>query len=151
MLRKCGPGGSIAGMPESPTPSSPAATSGSAREQAVVDAVPTGLFIGGTWRPAAAGATLAVDDPATGKTLVEVANAAPDDGRAALDAAVAAQPGFAAMPPRERGEILRRAYELIMARIDDLALLMTLEMGKADAESKAEILYAADFLNWFSG
>ena len=86
-------------------------------EQAVLDAVPTGLFVGGTWRPAASGATLAVDDPATGKTLVEVANASPDDGRAALDAAVAAQPGFAALPPRERGEILRRAYELIMTTV----------------------------------
>ena len=120
------------------------------REQAVLDAVPTGLFIGGTWRPAASGATLAVDDPATGKTLVEVANAAPDDGRAALDAAVAAQPGFAAMPPRERGEILRRAYELIMSRVDDLALLMTLEMGKPLAESKGEVAYAAEFFRWFA-
>jgi succinate-semialdehyde dehydrogenase/glutarate-semialdehyde dehydrogenase len=119
-------------------------------EQAVLDAVPTGLFIGGTWRPAASGATLAVDDPATGKTLVEVANASPDDGRAALDAAVAAQPGFAALPPRERGEILRRAYELIMSRIDDLALLMTLEMGKPLAESKGEVAYAAEFFRWFA-
>lgn len=119
-------------------------------EQAVLDAVPTGLFIGGTWRPAASGATLAVDDPATGKTLVEVANAAPDDGRAALDAAVAAQPGFAALPPRERGEILRRAYELIMSRVDDLALLMTLEMGKPLAESKGEVSYAAEFFRWFA-
>ena len=120
------------------------------REQAVLDAVPTGLFIGGSWRPAASGATLAVDDPATGKTLVEVANAAPDDGRAALDAAVAAQPGFAAMPPRERGEILRRAYELITSRVDDLALLMTMEMGKPLAESKGEIAYAAEFFRWFA-
>ena len=120
------------------------------REQAVLDAVPTGLFIGGTWRPAASGATLAVDDPATGKTLVEVANASPDDGRAALDAAVAAQPGFAALPPRERGEILRRAYELIMSRVDDLALLMTLEMGKPLAESKGEVAYAAEFFRWFA-
>jgi succinate-semialdehyde dehydrogenase/glutarate-semialdehyde dehydrogenase len=119
-------------------------------EQAVLDAVPTGLFIGGTWRPAASGATLAVDDPATGKTLVEVANASPDDGRAALDAAVAAQPGFAALPPRERGEILRRAYELIMSRLDDLALLMTLEMGKPLAESKGEVAYAAEFFRWFA-
>jgi succinate-semialdehyde dehydrogenase / glutarate-semialdehyde dehydrogenase len=119
-------------------------------EQAVLDAVPTGLFIGGTWRPAASGATLAVDDPATGKTLVEVANASPDDGRAALDAAVAAQPGFAALPPRERGEILRRAYELIMSRVDDLALLMTLEMGKPLAESKGEVAYAAEFFRWFA-
>ena len=120
------------------------------REQAVLDAVPTGLFVGGTWRPAASGATLAVDDPATGKTLVEVADATPDDGRAALDAAVAAQPGFAALPPRERGEILRRAYELIIARVDDLALLMTLEMGKPLAESKGEIAYAAEFFRWFA-
>jgi len=123
---------------------------GTDREQAVLDAVPTGLFIGGAWRPAASGATLAVDDPATGKTLVEVANASADDGRAALDAAVAAQPGFAAMPPRERGEILRRAYELIMSRADDLALLMTLEMGKPLAESKGEITYAAEFFRWFA-
>jgi succinate-semialdehyde dehydrogenase/glutarate-semialdehyde dehydrogenase len=125
-------------------------SAGHDREQAVLDAVPTGLFIGGAWRPAASGATLAVDDPATGKTLVEVANAAPEDGRAALDAAVAAQPGFAAMPPRERGEILRRAYELIMSRVDDLALLMTLEMGKPIAESKGEIAYAAEFFRWFA-
>jgi succinate-semialdehyde dehydrogenase/glutarate-semialdehyde dehydrogenase len=128
----------------------PETSAGTDREQAVLDAVPTGLFIGGAWRPAASGATLAVDDPATGKTLVEVANAAAEDGRAALDAAVAAQPGFAATPPRERGEILRRAYELIMSRVDDLALLMTLEMGKPLAESKGEIAYAAEFFRWFA-
>ena len=125
-------------------------TPGSDREQAVLDAVPTGLFIGGSWRPATSGAKLAVDDPSTGKTLVEVADATPDDGRVALDAAVAAQPGFAAMPPRERGEILRRAFDLIMSRIDDLALLMTLEMGKPIAESKGEITYAAEFFRWFA-
>jgi succinate-semialdehyde dehydrogenase / glutarate-semialdehyde dehydrogenase len=123
---------------------------GSDREQAVLDAVPTGLFVGGSWRPASSGATLSVDDPSTGKTLVEVADATPDDGRAALDAAVAAQPGFAAVPPRERGEILRRAFDLIMSRIDDLALLMTLEMGKPIAESKGEITYAAEFFRWFA-
>jgi succinate-semialdehyde dehydrogenase / glutarate-semialdehyde dehydrogenase len=134
--------GSIGAMSQIPA--------GGDREQAVLDAVPTGLFVGGAWRPAASGATLAVDDPATGKTLVEVANASPDDGRAALDAAVAAQPGFAAVPPRERGEILRRAYELIMSRVDDLALLMTLEMGKPLAESKGEVAYAAEFFRWFA-
>jgi succinate-semialdehyde dehydrogenase / glutarate-semialdehyde dehydrogenase len=128
----------------------PLTSAGPDPEQAVLDAVPTGLFVGGTWRPASSGATLAVDDPATGKTLVEVANASPDDGRAALDAAVAAQPGFAALPPRERGEILRRAYELIMSRVDDLALLMTLEMGKPLAESKGEVAYAAEFFRWFA-
>jgi succinate-semialdehyde dehydrogenase/glutarate-semialdehyde dehydrogenase len=125
-------------------------TAPAAREHAVLDAVPTELFVGGSWRPAASGARLAVDDPATGKTLTEVADAGPDDGLAALDAAVAAQPGFAAMPPRERGEILRRAYELMIQRSDDLALLMTLEMGKPVAESKAEVTYAAEFFRWFS-
>ncbi|GAA1333523.1 NAD-dependent succinate-semialdehyde dehydrogenase [Pseudonocardia xinjiangensis] len=125
-------------------------SSSSADEARVVDAVPTGLFIGGTWRPATSGATLTVDDPATGKALCEVADAAPEDGMDALAAAVAAQPSFAAMPPRERGEILRRAYELMMERIDDLALLMTLEMGKPLAESRGEISYAAEFFRWFA-
>jgi len=122
----------------------------SADEARVVDAVPTGLFIGGTWRPATSGRTLTVDDPATGKALCEVADAGPEDRMDALAAAAAAQPSFAAMPPRERGEILRRAYELMMERIDDLALLMTLEMGKPLAESRGEITYAAEFFRWFA-
>ncbi|HVL85293.1 MAG TPA: NAD-dependent succinate-semialdehyde dehydrogenase [Pseudonocardia sp.] len=120
------------------------------REQGVLDAVPTDLFIGGRWRPAASGARMPVEDPATGKVLCEVADARVEDGMAALAAACDAQQGFAAMPPRERGEILRRAYEVIMARIDDLALLMTLEMGKPVAESKGEITYAAEFFRWFA-
>ncbi len=72
-------------------------------EARVLAAVPTGLFIGGSWRPAEGGRTLAVDDPATGKTLVEVADASPADGMDALAAACAAQAGFATMAPRERG------------------------------------------------
>ena len=72
------------------------------------------------------------------------------DALAALDAAHTAQPAWAATPPRERGEILRRAFETLMARSDELALLMTLEMGKPLAESKAEIAYAAEFLRWYS-
>jgi succinate-semialdehyde dehydrogenase/glutarate-semialdehyde dehydrogenase len=119
-------------------------------EADVVDAVQTGLFIDGSWRPAASAATMPVDDPSTGKVLCEVADASPEDGDAALAAAAAAQAGFAAMAPRERSEILRRAYELMMERIDDLALLMTLEMGKPIAESKGEITYAAEFFRWFS-
>ncbi|MCY7340884.1 MAG: NAD-dependent succinate-semialdehyde dehydrogenase [Pseudonocardia sp.] len=119
-------------------------------EARVVDTVPTGLFIGGSWRPAGSGRTLTVDDPATGKALCKVSDAGPEDGMAALAAASVAQPLFAAMPPRERGEILRRAYDVIMERIDDLALLMTLEMGKPIAESKGEITYAAEFFRWFS-
>ncbi|MEN3266073.1 NAD-dependent succinate-semialdehyde dehydrogenase [Pseudonocardia sp.] len=128
-----------------------AVTSNSSVDEArVVDAVPTGLFIGGAWRPAASGRTLTVDDPATGKALCEVADAGPEDGMDALAAAAAAQPAFATIPPRERGEILRRAYELMMERIDDLALLMTLEMGKPLAESRGEITYAAEFFRWFA-
>ncbi|NMI02294.1 NAD-dependent succinate-semialdehyde dehydrogenase [Pseudonocardia acidicola] len=120
------------------------------REQTVLDAVRKDLLIGGEWRPAASGRTAPVVDPSTGKVLCEVADASVDDGLAALAAADAAQPSFAAMAPRERGEILRRAFALIMERIDDLALLMTLEMGKPIAESKAEIAYAAEFFRWFA-
>ncbi|HEX2263252.1 MAG TPA: NAD-dependent succinate-semialdehyde dehydrogenase [Pseudonocardiaceae bacterium] len=120
------------------------------REHAVVDTVPTELFINGRWRPAGGGKTFDVEDPSTGKALRAVADAAPEDGLAALDAAVAAQARWAQHPPRERGEILRRAYELMMQRQDDLALLMTLEMGKPLAESQAEIAYAAEFFRWFA-
>jgi succinate-semialdehyde dehydrogenase/glutarate-semialdehyde dehydrogenase len=119
-------------------------------EAEVLAAVPKGLLIGGEWRPAARGARLAVEDPATGETLCEVADGSADDAAAALDAAAAAQVTWAVHPPRERGEILRRAFELIAARTDDLALLMTLEMGKSLAESRAEITYANEFLRWFS-
>jgi succinate-semialdehyde dehydrogenase / glutarate-semialdehyde dehydrogenase len=122
----------------------------SERERSVVEAVRTGLFIGGQWRDAAEGRTLAVEDPSTGDTLAEVADAGVEDGRAALDAACQAQADWARTPPRERGEILRRAFEVITERADDLALLMTLEMGKPLAESKAEITYAAEFFRWFS-
>ena len=117
-------------------------------EASVLKSVKTGLFIGGEWRDAAA--TLDVEDPSTGETIAQIADATPDDAAAAMDAAVAMREEWAATAPRERGEVLRRAYELIMARIDDLALLMTLEMGKTIKESKAEITYAADFFRWFS-
>jgi succinate-semialdehyde dehydrogenase / glutarate-semialdehyde dehydrogenase len=119
-------------------------------ETTAVEAAPTQLFIGGEWRAAGGGETLAVEDPSTGETLVEVADATPDDAVAALEAAVAVQDEWAAHPPRERGEILRRVFEAMTGRADELALLMTLEMGKPLAESKAEIAYAAEFLRWFS-
>jgi succinate-semialdehyde dehydrogenase/glutarate-semialdehyde dehydrogenase len=120
------------------------------REATAVAAVPTRLLIAGRWRDAEDGGTLPVEDPSTGRTLAHVADASPADGDAALSAAAAAQPGWAARPPRERGEILRRGYEAVVARADDFALLMTLEMGKSLAESRAEVLYAAEFLRWFS-
>jgi succinate-semialdehyde dehydrogenase/glutarate-semialdehyde dehydrogenase len=119
------------------------------QEQQLLDQVPKQLYIGGEWVDGKEG-TLAVEDPATGETLCEVADASVDDARAALDAAAEAGPAFAAHPPRERGEILRRAFEAITARADELALLMTLEMGKPIAESKAEISYGAEFFRWFS-
>jgi succinate-semialdehyde dehydrogenase/glutarate-semialdehyde dehydrogenase len=119
-------------------------------EQAVLGQVPKDLYIGGEWRAATGSGTLAVEDPATGEPLVEVADAQPQDAMAALGAAADAQAEWAARPPRERGEILRRAYEAIVAKTDELALLMTLEMGKSLAESRAEIAYAAEFFRWFS-
>ncbi|MGI9084670.1 MAG: NAD-dependent succinate-semialdehyde dehydrogenase [Aeromicrobium sp.] len=119
-------------------------------ESSVVEGVHPQLFIGGRWRDAEGGGTFSVDDPSTGKALVEVADASVADGTAALDAAVAAQADWAATPPRDRGEILRSAFETITDRADELALLMTLEMGKTIAESKAEITYGAEFFRWFS-
>jgi len=119
------------------------------REAAVVGAVRTDLFIGGEYR-SGAGGHIAVEDPATEEPIARIADADVADARAALDAAVAAGPDWARTPPRDRGEILRRAFELITARADDLALLMTLEMGKPLAESRAEIAYAAEFFRWFS-
>ncbi|WP_393916194.1 NAD-dependent succinate-semialdehyde dehydrogenase [Halostreptopolyspora alba] len=119
-------------------------------EERVITEVAKQLFIGGEWRDPALGATFKVEDPSTGSVLCEVADAGTDDAFAALDAAVRVQPTWAKHPPRERGEILRRAYELLMQRQEDLALLMTLEMGKPVPEAKGEIAYAADFLRWFS-
>ena len=120
-------------------------------EQAAVDAAPRRLLIGGEWRDASGGATLAIEDPATGESFCEVADATPDDARAALDAACAAQADWGASAPNERSEILQRAFEALSEQSDELALLMTLEMGKALAESKAEITYAAEFFRWFAG
>ncbi|MGH3770107.1 MAG: aldehyde dehydrogenase family protein, partial [Pseudonocardiaceae bacterium] len=120
------------------------------REHAIAAAAPTELFINGQWRPSSDGKTFDVEDPSTGAVLRAVADATVEDGMAALDAAVAAQAGWAQYPPRERGEILRRAYEVMTARQEDLALLMTLEMGKPVAESRGEIAYAAEFFRWFA-
>jgi succinate-semialdehyde dehydrogenase/glutarate-semialdehyde dehydrogenase len=111
---------------------------------------PKQLFIAGIWRDAKAGSTFDVVDPATGEVLCPVADASPEDGVDAVTAAAAAQDGWAAVPTRQRGELLRGTYELLTDRADGLALLLTLEMGKPLAEAKAEIAYAADFFRWFS-
>ncbi|MBM7785128.1 NAD-dependent succinate-semialdehyde dehydrogenase [Tenggerimyces flavus] len=120
------------------------------REGAVVGAVPKGLFIGGEWRDAEGGRELKVEDPATGEVLCAVADASPKDGQLALDAAAGRQAEWGQTPPRARSEILYNAFELLKQRQEDLALLMTLEMGKPLAEARGEILYAAEFLRWFA-
>src|ERR671915_206417 len=120
-------------------------------EQTVVDSVEKRLYIGGEWRDASGGATLEVIDPATEEPIAEVADATPDDAMAALAAAAETQREWGASAPNERAGILWKAFELLTERADELALLMTLEMGKPVSESKAEITYAADFFRWFSG
>ncbi|MFE2428315.1 NAD-dependent succinate-semialdehyde dehydrogenase [Streptomyces sp. NPDC059373] len=120
------------------------------REQLVVERAPKGLLIGGKWRPASGGREYEVEDPSTAQALCAVPDAGAEDAHAAMDAAAGAQAAWAATAPRERGEILRNAFELLVERQDDLALLMTLEMGKPVAESRTEILYAAEFFRWFA-
>jgi succinate-semialdehyde dehydrogenase / glutarate-semialdehyde dehydrogenase len=120
-------------------------------EQSVVDSVQKQLYIGGEWRDAGGSATLEVIDPSTEEPLAEVADATPEDAMTALDGAVETQAEWAATPPNDRAGILWKAFELMVERADELATLMTLEMGKPLAESKAEIVYAADFFRWFSG
>src|SRR3954454_15742711 len=121
-----------------------------ATERAVLESVPDGLLIDGKWRPAASGRTLDVQDPATGAGIKTIADGGVADGAEALDAAVAAGPGWARTAPRQRGEVLRRAFDLLQERRNEVALLMTLEMGKPLAESQAEVTYGGEFLRWFS-
>jgi succinate-semialdehyde dehydrogenase/glutarate-semialdehyde dehydrogenase len=122
----------------------------SSAERDLLDQVPDGLFLGGQWRAAAEGARFDVRDPSNGSVIKSIADARPQDAVAALDAAVAAQDDWARTPPRKRGELLRGAFDVITARAEDFALLMTLEMGKPLAESRGEVAYGAEFLRWFS-
>lgn len=121
-----------------------------ADEARVLATVPDGLLIGGEWRPASGGARFDVLDPSTGTRLASVADGTPDDGIEALDAAAAAQDDWAATAPRVRSELLRSTWELVQQRKDDLALLMTLEMGKPLVESAGEVTYGSEFLRWFA-
>lgn len=111
---------------------------------------PTSLYIDGQWREACDGASFKVIDPATGETLASVANATAEDGAAAIDAAAKAFESWAATPPRERADILWRAYDLLNERAEQFALLMTMEMGKPLAESRGEVVYGNDFVRWFA-
>jgi succinate-semialdehyde dehydrogenase/glutarate-semialdehyde dehydrogenase len=119
-------------------------------EQELLAKVPGTLYIGGEWVDGTSGRTIAVTDPATGDTIKTIADASEEDGATALDAAVAAADAWAATAPRVRGEILRKAFDLLQERRDDFALLMTLEMGKPLAEANGEVTYGGEFLRWFS-
>ena len=112
--------------------------------------VPTDLFIGGTWRPAVSGARMPVNNPATELKLAHVADAGVEDAELALAAARDAQPGWAATPPALRSDVLYRAQTMMLAQTDELAELITLEMGKPLSEARAEVAYAAGFLRWFA-
>jgi len=126
------------------------ATIESSAEASAVEKVPKGLLIGGEWRAATGGGTLDVLDPSTGEVIAAVADATPEDAMEALGAAHDAFAGWKDSAPRDRADILHTAYDLVTERIDELALLMTLEMGKPLAESTAEITYAANFLRWYA-
>jgi succinate-semialdehyde dehydrogenase/glutarate-semialdehyde dehydrogenase len=110
----------------------------------------TDLFIGGVWTLAASGGRFDVVDPATGTVIATVANGGVHDAIAAVDAAEAAAGGWAATPPRQRAEILRRAFELMTDRAEDLARLISLENGKALSDARGEVAYAAEFFRWYS-
>src|SRR5580658_10487135 len=112
--------------------------------------VPTDLWIGGKWRKSSDGGRFDVIDPATENKVASVASATVEDAKAALDAASAAFPAWAAKKPRERGEILRKAFELIMRDAERLAKLITIENGKALSDSRGEVAYSAEFFRWFA-
>ncbi len=116
----------------------------------LLDSVPKGLFIGGSWRPASDGNIFDVVNPATEEPIASVSSANDADAIAAVDAAAAALGDWGKASPRRRADVLRRAFELMIARADELALLITLENGKALSDSKAEIRYAAEFFRWYS-
>ena len=110
----------------------------------------TGIHVDGRWRDAASGATFDVINPATGEVVATLADGGPEDAAAAIETAGRTQESWAAVPARERAEILRRAYDLLIERADELALLMTTEMGKPLAEARGEVTYGAEFFRWFS-
>ncbi len=112
--------------------------------------VPTDLWIGGKWKKSSDGRRFDVIDPATENKVASVASATVDDAEAALDAAAAAFPGWAAKKPRERGEILRKAFELIVRDAERLAKLITIENGKALSDSRGEVAYSAEFFRWYA-
>ena len=111
--------------------------------------VPTQQFVGGRWTDGSQG-RFAVLNPSTGEVLAEVPRAGADDLDRALGAAHSAQPDWAARAPRDRGEVLRKAFELMIDRREQIAFLMSLEMGKSLTDARGEVTYAAEFFRWFS-
>jgi succinate-semialdehyde dehydrogenase/glutarate-semialdehyde dehydrogenase len=120
------------------------------RVDEVLSSVPRGLFIDGRWRASASGRELPVEDPATERTLLSVADAEVSDGMDAIGAAASAFPSWSKRSPRDRADLLRRSFELLTERSEDFALLVSLEVGKPLNEARGEVQYAADFLRWFS-
>ena len=125
-------------------------TTRATRAEQLIAAIPTGVFIDGQWSPAASGKQCDVHNPATEEVIASIADGGPEDARRAIEVAARTQASWARTPPRERSEILRRAYELLMERQDDLAMIMTSEMGKPFAEARGEVAYAAEFFRWFA-
>jgi succinate-semialdehyde dehydrogenase/glutarate-semialdehyde dehydrogenase len=111
---------------------------------------PTDLFLGGKWLPASSGGRFDVYDPATGGVIASVADGTVEDALAAVDAADAAAAAWAGTSPRNRAEVLRRAFDLMVERADELARLISLENGKALADAAGEVAYAAEFFRWYS-
>lgn len=122
----------------------------SLNEKDLLAQVPTQLYIAGKWVDGHGAAPITVEDPSTGKALLQIANANAEDGMNALKAADETQASWSRVAPRERGEILRRAFELVKARSEDFATLISLEMGKPLAEARGEVTYGNEFLRWFS-
>ena len=116
----------------------------------VLAGISTELYIGGAWRPASDGARMDVIDPATEEVIASVASASVEDAKAAIDAAEASYAGWAGRKPRERGEILRKAYELIIGQTERFAKLITVENGKSLADARGEVAYAAEFFRWYA-
>lgn len=117
-------------------------------KHAPIPNMPTQLYLGGEWKDGGGGETFAVDNPATGEVIANVASATVEDGLAALDAAERVAADWAATKPRERAEILRRAFEIMSGQLEEIARLITLENGKSLTDARGEATYAAEFFRW---
>ena len=120
------------------------------KEESLLANIPKKLMLGGVWVDSSDGETMPVFDPATGLLLAEIASASAADGLEAMNIAAANQESWSKTAPRVRGEILRKAFEIVTARASDFAAVMSMEMGKPYSEALGEVAYGAEFLRWFS-